>query len=26
MTINNLVSFLGIFILAGVAWLCSENR
>lgn len=26
MTIHNLVSFLGIFILVGVAWLCSENR
>ncbi|MBN2206445.1 MAG: nucleoside transporter [Candidatus Aminicenantes bacterium] len=26
MTVHNLVSFLGIFILAGVAWLCSENK
>lgn len=26
MTVHNLVSFLGIFVLAGVAWLCSENK
>jgi CNT family concentrative nucleoside transporter len=26
MTVHNLVSFLGIFLLAGFAWLCSENR
>ncbi len=26
MDIYNLVSFLGIFVLAGVAWLCSSNR
>ena len=26
MDIYNLVSFFGIFVLAGVAWLCSSNR
>ena len=26
MDVYNLVSFLGIFILAGFAWLCSNNR
>jgi concentrative nucleoside transporter, CNT family len=26
MSLSNLISFLGIFVLAGLAWLCSSNR